>query len=86
MQKQELIIICEILLLVMHFLQDNFQWIPQTDYLYYQVLLCGFVIFLDYFVGMRQPQNQTEMSLLEGIIFPLVELELTSSVTNSPLK
>ena len=46
MQKQELIIICETLLLVMHFLQDNFQQIPQTDYLYYQVLLCGFVIFL----------------------------------------
>lgn len=45
-----------------------------------------FCDFLDYFVGMRQPQNQTEMSLLEGIIFPLVELELTSSVTSSPLK
>lgn len=86
MQKQELIIIYGTLLLIMHFLQDNFQWILQTDYLYYQVLLCGFVIFPDYFVGMRQPQNQTEMSLPEGIIFPLVELELNSSVTSSPLK
>lgn len=86
MQKQELIIICETLLLVTHFLQDNFQQIPSDRLPILSGAVMWFCDFLDYFVGMRQPQNQTEMSLLEGIIFPLVELELTSSVTSSPLK